>query len=807
MKTPALLGLLLLVIGCGPSHEINVQPYELIPHDALLVIQINDQISAKAAIDNHPVLQFITAATAQEGLLLDALLPLKNSPALLSYSPLGKNQFARTSIYKPEPTDSLLPKTAFFKDYEGFKIGTLEGTTPAIYQTQLGDQYLSSTSQLVVENSIRNFIAGKKGIESLSFINQITNVNNDSPINIVAHPLAKDFLKSLFESLSLFPKINTDWLGLDLRLDAPITADGVSFLADSLADPLRLIKGLERKATLTDALVPSAFESYLSLPIDNIQQLQDNLIYYSRQKNTSKPTTSLEDWPTIDEIALVTLKQGVGMILHKNNRENELPLVEENQKNYRGVTYFNVSIPDVWTALAAAIAEPYNFNWGCRLDDFVLFAENEATLRTLISNYKDGSTLSNNSDYKTLKAQLAEEASFLWVAHGESIKGTQTTIMFPAKSFPFIALQGVGEKNYAHLRLQIQEHQKSQPENTVVNQHTLALDSPAAIPPQWVKNHRTKGMDIVVQDQQNVLYLFSNTGTLFWKKQLPGKIIGPIEQVDLYKNKRLQLAFRTAERFMILDRNGKVVKPFDIALPQGTDPMPLAVFDYDKNRDYRFLLAQGNQLIMFDNRGKKVNGFKLSKIDSPLKSIPKHFRYTNKDYIVLALQNNSLKIVNRQGKDRINVKSKINFSSNAIYDYLDTFATTDNTGDLVQVDTKGNVIASKLDLQSGHKIDATTKSLVTLSQNILTIKGIPVTLPFGSYTPPKIFYLENTIYVATTDRDAQKVYLYYSNGTSVGGFPIYGAGVADLSNADNDRSIELVVPAEDNTLLVYQLAQ
>jgi len=97
--------------------------------------------------------------------------------------------------------------------------------------------------------------------------------------------------------------------------------------------------------------------------------------------------------------------------------------------------------------------------------------------------------------------------------------------------------------------------------------------------------------------------------------------------------------------------------------------------------------------------------------------------------------------------------------------------------------------------------------LVSLSQNILTIKGIPVTLPYGTYTPPKIFYINNTIYVSTTDLDTQKVYMYYSNGTAVGGFPIYGAGSADLSNADNDRSVELVVPAEDNTLLLYQLAQ
>ena len=60
---------------------------------------------------------------------------------------------------------------------------------------------------------------------------------------------------------------------------------------------------------------------------------------------------------------------------------------------------------------------------------------------------------------------------------------------------------------------------------------------------------------------------------LYWKKQLSGKIIGSIQQVDLYKNNRWQLAFRTADRMMILDRNGKIVKPFNIKLPKSINPL------------------------------------------------------------------------------------------------------------------------------------------------------------------------------------------------------------------------------------------
>ena len=312
-------------------------------------------------------------------------------------------------------------------------------------------------------------------------------------------------------------------------------------------------------------------------------------------------------------------------------------------------------------------------------------------------------------------------------------------------------------------------------------------------------------MDIAVQDQDNILYLFSHTGKLFWKKQLDGKIIGAIQQVDLYKNKRLQIAFRTQKSFMILDRNGNIVKPFNIKLPKNEHPLPLAMFDYDNNRNYRFVIAQDKSLFMYDGKGKRVNGFKIKKVDAQILSSPKHIRFQGKDYIVMPLDNNRLKIVSRTGQDRIKVKGKVNFSKNEIYSYLNTFATTDRSGSLIQVDTRGNLVTSSLGLSPNHKIDATTRSLVTLSDNNLNIKGVPVTLPFGSYTSPKIFYLNNTLYISTTDKEAQKVYLFFSNGTAVEGFPVYGNSAVDLSNSDKDKGLELLVASEDNSLLVYEI--
>ena len=106
--------------------------------------------------------------------------------------------------------------------------------------------------------------------------------------------------------------------------------------------------------------------------------------------------------------------------------------------------------------------------------------------------------------------------------------------------------------------------------------------------PFAVHNHKTQALEWVVQDEENQLYLLDTTGDIVWKKQLDGAILGPVTQVDLYRNKRLQLAFTTAKSFQVLDRNGNAVLGYSKKGMRSSST--LAVFDYDKQRNYRLVL-------------------------------------------------------------------------------------------------------------------------------------------------------------------------------------------------------------------------
>ena len=801
-----------LMLGCVPKNKEHINLIDLVPQNTSLVAQINDSMSLKTST----VLSKLFSLNSKLKNTILNIIPKKSASAQMVFiTSVGKNENVVGIIFKRSPEDSIFSFKKSIK-YSGKIIGLEEKGGETFYSTFLGDIKMMSESQLVVENGIRNFKNEKRGINSPTFYKLAESMDQNLAINFLIHPSSTPLTRSFFPNTPLFPNTGRDWIELDLEVsESEVNLIGVAFLNDSIPDGLNLVKNIKPQKLSLTKMVPDNFSSYLGFPLDNIDQLESNFKGLSRRINLAVKKTNLSGIKNLREMAWIESGGDTSLIFSINDVKENFPdffLSIEEPKKFRNFTYSKLSLPENIKVLLAVFTDKMNPKWGCWQENILIMSETESGLKNILGNYQDQNTLETNPAFKNLKEKLVNKNSFLWIGNPEKLlknwkfkKVTNNIKDLMYEEYPLAAFQGVAEKDITHLYFSLQKNIPSAKQTGVKNVYTLVLNSGVENPPQWFKNHRNKGMDIVVQDTENVLYLFSNTGKLFWKKQLSGKIIGKIHQVDLYKNNRWQLAFRTAERLIVLDRNGDILKPFNIKLPKSSNPLPLAVFDYDNNLNYRFLIAQDRSLYMYDNRGKRLNGFSLKKVNANIISAPKHIRLQKKDYILIPLEDKTLKIVSRTGKDRVKVKGKIAFAGNSVFSYLNTFATTDQEGKLIQVDTKGNKVASALNLKPNNRIDATTKTLVTLSGNLLNIKGIPVKLPFGKFTPPKIFYLNNTLYFSTTDKSEKKVYLFYSNAKAVEGFPVYGKSAVDITNSDKDKALEMVVATEDNSLLIYEI--
>lgn len=814
-----LFSLLSLALSIWSCDTISSKPSELIdwiPQNSSWVIQINDANTLTSELTNNEVFKEIKLLN--KGLTADISNLLSGTPdieSLLCVTKVGKNPGALTHIYKA-PLDSVLMNGPSI-EYSKVQINIEKRDTNVLYSTNIEGYTLRSSSQLLIENCIRTSQQKSASNSSELFKTIYATLDTNAPISILVQPKVEELIETMIGQTPLMPKVSHDWNAYDLNFEeSGFSLDGLVAIQDSLGDPLGILKENEAHKILLDQLTPASSSAFLSIPLNNALETEDAFKQWVLHHNIPLAQINLKALSTVDEIGWVQLASERVLLFHSQNEtqaQGQLLPKLENAKRYREVAYYPAVLPDDLLVFAEAIGGKVIPNWGAVIENFIVFAASEEAIKTVISSYKDGSTLSKNLVYNSFKENLASKSSIFWIAQTKALidlwknkkENKNPWSQLDTESYPFLAFQGAVENDFMHLHFRIHQNDLEVKQNDVSNQYLLQTESPLSAAPQWLKNHRTKGMDVLVQDINNKLYLFSDKGNLYWKKQLPGQIQGIVQQIDLYKNKRLQMAFRTEDNFFVLDRNGKIVKPFSIKIPATNPIQPLAVFDYDQRRNYRFVLAQGKSVRMYDNKGKRVSGFTFKKTKTPIINSPVHIRIDKKDYIAVQEESGKLNLLNRVGKSRIKTKESIAFSGTPVSSYLKTFTTSDTEGSLVQVDTKGNVIKSPLGLVPDHTIATTTKSLVTLSENILTIKGIPITLPYGRYTAPRIFYINNIIYVTTTDLDAQKVHLYFSNGTAVSGFPVYGTSAADLANADSDKAIELVVQSESNGMLIYEI--
>jgi hypothetical protein len=285
---------------------------------------------------------------------------------------------------------------------------------------------------------------------------------------------------------------------------------------------------------------------------------------------------------------------------------------------------------------------------------------------------------------------------------------------------------------------------------------------------------------------------------------LSSLIQGEVKQVDIFKNGRLQFAFTTNNQLMLLDRDGNEVKKFTKTY-EGGNLNPLAVFDYEKKKNYRFVVTQAEKTFMYDKEAKIVRGFKYTVAEHPIITAPKHIVISNKDFLVFKLKDGSLKLLNRVGDTRLKVSEKINFSDNEVYKYKNKFALTDQKGVLHLIDLKGKISKSNFNLSNDHGMATTENTLVLMNDNVLTIKGKQVALELGVYTKPKIFYFKNKIYVSVTDLQNEKTYLFDSQAKPISNFPVQGSSANDMAYIGKSKTLELVTKYDNNSLSVYRI--
>lgn len=803
----ALLGLVLLLSGCTPGKPGVSNPLDFLPAGTQALFQIHSTEKFRSEFQNNGLLDAYRNRypNALYG-TLDSLLGLDIGPkALFAWS--GKAGRHNTWLLVFE---EITPALSDSLDKERVR-WHLPDSVSWQSETYGPWRLVASSAQVLSAALSKDRLAPAALEEAMRTANPQAGATLYLPPG-GPHPLS--FLL-LGTPVTGVPAQGV-WSAYDLQMGSDaLFVQGLEVPADSLLHNRNLLRGipvfpLDEVTRIAPAGSSSLFSYSLQQPGQFLSNQGDLLA------RTNERASLVE---SVEQLSLLETDGQPILVLHSLNPE----AVEEALRPYRSeLPAFQEEalytlqqgdlLREAFAPLLNRLPAPGYF---AQLDNFFVFTGTLEALQNLISAYHRQDTYANSGLYPKLKAYLASEASALSIAEdpGTSIFLADSTAALGLPSAIIGALpEGylyTGQLNSAepYDLLEYQFRRKGDPTgsgSSVALVFTQKLDGQLTAGPFFLRNHLNGHMDIAVQDDRNQLYLFSDRGALFWKKTIPGPIQGPIRQLDIFRNGRLQMAFTTPDRLLVLDRNGRAVSPFPREFPGG-NLGPLALFDYEGNRNYRLVVAQGARVSMFDSQGRTVSGFKFRDAGSPVVGAPQHMRVGNRDYLLFRLENGQLKILNRVGDTRVKVTGTFDFSDNEIFLFRDTFTFTDRAGNLISIDPSGKISRSTLKLNPDHGLYATSRTLALMNDNLLQVKGNQAELDLGVYTPPQIFYLNDIIYVAVTDLQSEQLYLFRSDASPLPGFPVEAEGLPDMADADADRNPELAVKFRDSALAVYRI--
>ena len=780
-----------LIINCEYSDNKKINLIDLVPTNPILLIKYKSVSKTKLETFNINFNSLINQK-------IDSISKRFSDGALLiSFHNIGKNNL-QSIIFSEKKSFYKKVKVEDSVNYNGFTISKKIIDNIEYFSTIKNDIYIESKSKLLVENSLRNSnhtLTDESG--DLKKLNKISNTNTTLFISEkFSNYLNNTKLKEIFKTSNI-----SDWMQFDVEINKNnLTLNGVGILQDSIFKKINILKNTTPSKSNINKIVPVNFKYFKRIAYDHDKYISkiENEISINELKTVISDSILYD----VNEIGSIILEND--SILTYSFKNNQL-LNEKIRNNLISKYYYrNNEIYEFSKKIFKSENFLINYSpsiktYGTLIENILILSKNQNSIENIILNYNNNSTIDKSSQFGKAYNNIPENSNQLNVYNLNDFKSSLfNTIKIKQEDYNYWLSHISLDENFiykTHSIVKTEKEIKTLGPKIIFN---TKINNGIYFNPKWVTNYVTKKKELVVQDNKNILFLISNNGEVIWEKDLKSKIVGDIFQVDLYKNGRLQYVFNTESSFMVLDKNGNEVKK--VNHKKNKKVLGLSVFDYDKNKNYRFLICYDNQIKMLDSKFKIVKGFNKNNIKYNLTNSPKHFRVGSKDYLVINTKR-KLYVTDRRGNSRIKISEDLNIAGNEVFLNSNTLLTLDNSNNLIKIDLNGKVSKKPLPLDSKYLIFADNNSSIYISENILTINKKNIEMNYGNYSRPTIF-LNNLIQISSLDES--KIYLFKRDGSMIPYFPIFGTSNADITKNKENKSL-LAVTGEKNEILVYSL--
>lgn len=741
-----------------------------------------------------------------------------------------------------------------------------------LYYTVSNGLVLASSSEELLRISLQQLKSGRSLNDDPYFLKATAsagkNVEADLYINYSRLP---DYLsKYIKHGIDLFKENLSSvasWTELDINLkDDGLIFNGFSYSNDSLPQLLNLFLKQAPQTIEFPEILPSNTASFVFYGVDDLIEFSSDHRKMIEQEGELLKTEATLD--SLNELYGIDLEQN---LLAWMGNAFGVCITEPGSSSFTKQTYFvfrarspelaekllgylsaalsgkNGARPEVATlngvratklelnGIAGALfGERFNqFESLCYMvvKGYVIFGADQRALSDFLQHVQADRTLGKELSFSEFAEDLSSTFNVFTYHHlsrSKHIFGSYLNRDALAsldesegllQEFEAVATQitSTGQSFYSNVFLKYNPNQQTADRSSWV----ANMSSPAQIPPVFVKNHVSNEWEVLAQDESNNLYLFNKVGQELFKRELPEAINSRPVQVDAFKNTKLQYVFNTENFIFMIDRNGNNVDGFPIELSAGAET-DLTVVQYDSKRNYRLLITCKNKRIYsYDIKGKKIKGWKHT-MASDLTVHPFLHLFTGgKDYLITGESNGKIHLLDRRGKNRVQVGKRVPSSKN---NTLHAFRSsepaftgvylTDETGKIHRVSLDGKVrpmdvgrfspehYFSVADLNRDGRPEFIFSDLNILQVfNYKKEKVFEKRLDPTASGPFLIDLGENGLGIGYCFKDPEQLVLYDNSGEMVFGFPLSGNSHFDVVG---NRQVKLVVSITSNSSLTIQ---
>lgn len=787
--------------------------------------------------------------------------------------PEGINQKDLIKLLQDEPGVSFSERK-----YEGKQILNVINSAEKNFHVSIQNGLLLySTSPLLIEDAIRQSTLTNSLLDNLFFANmyKATGKNKDANLFVDLAQTGKIFAlysNKKYQSRTYNNSRLGNWAELDINIKQDvILLNGFSQSVDTSKSFIKTISSLDPIKITVPEVLPANTSGFIAYGISSPMEYYQNYLTYLKEKGklstykanlanmNSKYGVDFDEFflnlldnqlalayknnPSAEngtEYLVLKCKSGndtrsaleqlIKKLAPKTNGKLKYTYSPDNEVNF---TVYRVPIYPLFGRLIGDLFAGFEDNYLVVVDNYLVVAGTFNEASQFLYDYMLKRTLENNDIYREFANSLSMKSYMLLFNNNaknsqffENYLSTETIKLWKENNSVFqktqttgLQISEVSDLPYINLFLKHHDDFRGRPRTVWESR----LDTATSMKPKFVVNHYTQQNDILIQDDKNNLYLLNQAGRILWKIALDEKVNSDFYQIDFYKNSKLQILFSTKSSLHLIDRNGNYVERYPVKL-RSPATAGLSVFDYESNKNYRiFIPCENKRVYAYSKEGSIINGWKFQKSDYVVSQSVKHFRITEKDYIIFG-DKASTYILDRKGNPRVVPENLFAKSTQNTYHRYESgnlddsyFVTTDTTGKIHKIFPSGKIETQEVGkFSSQHFFDfkdvnADGKSdYIILDRKKLLVFDLDGDKIFEKSFKDEITQSPVYYHFSYTDRkigvvtDKDQIFLINNNGETYKGFPVEGRTQFTIGYFDLTTSrFNLIVGGRNNFLYNY----